>query len=297
MRHRHARRIRASARASDTRCAAQLQAASLSIRVLAKAGMSSGLRLVISCRRQTTSLSRHSAPAFSRSLRRDGHEVTLRPSTRSASINVHGPWQIAATGLPVVAEGANEIDRFLLEAQFVRIDHAARQNQRVEIAPPSPCPAAGPPAPSGPVAAFPALDLRGVARAHHGDGGARLFQQALGLGQLGILEAVGGQHGDAPAFQVVDVVMGDAPSGNVSCSIAAPGMAPTSAQRDRGVTASRGSRAREAPEPPAALPSAANSNGEIDERAGTQPPTAAADGTGAQGGLCHRGGAGRRASR
>ena len=29
-----------------------------------------------------------------------GHEVSVRPRTTSASTSVHGPWQIAATGLP-----------------------------------------------------------------------------------------------------------------------------------------------------------------------------------------------------
>jgi hypothetical protein len=30
----------------------------------------------------------------------EGHEVSVRPRTTSASTSVHGPWQIAATGLP-----------------------------------------------------------------------------------------------------------------------------------------------------------------------------------------------------
>ena len=34
------------------------------------------------------------------SVRRLGHEVSVRPSTTPASTSVQGAWQIAATGLP-----------------------------------------------------------------------------------------------------------------------------------------------------------------------------------------------------
>ena len=40
------------------------------------------------------------APAFSRSLRMFGTEVTVRPRRTSALASTHGPWQIAPTGLP-----------------------------------------------------------------------------------------------------------------------------------------------------------------------------------------------------
>src|SRR5882762_5217377 len=42
--------------------------------------------------------STHSASAFLRSVLSDGHQVTMRPRTASASISVHGPWQIAPIG-------------------------------------------------------------------------------------------------------------------------------------------------------------------------------------------------------
>jgi protease I len=47
----------------------------------------------------TTSSSTHSAPAFLRSVCRLGHEVTLRPLAMPDSTSIHGPWQIAPTGL------------------------------------------------------------------------------------------------------------------------------------------------------------------------------------------------------
>src|SRR5580700_6374627 len=65
-----------------------------------KAGTSSGFLLEMSPSSTTTSRSTQCAPAFSRSVLSDGHDVRVRPLTTSASISVHGPWQIAATGLP-----------------------------------------------------------------------------------------------------------------------------------------------------------------------------------------------------
>ena len=55
------------------------------------AGKSAGLRLVTSPRSVTTSSSTHFAPAFARSVLKDGHDVITRPFTASASISVHGP--------------------------------------------------------------------------------------------------------------------------------------------------------------------------------------------------------------
>ena len=40
------------------------------------------------------------APAFRRSVRSDGQDVICRPLASPASMIVHGPWQIDATGLP-----------------------------------------------------------------------------------------------------------------------------------------------------------------------------------------------------
>src|SRR5215510_5374519 len=78
---------------------------------LLKAGMSSGLRLVTSPPSVTTWRSTHSAPAFFRSVFRDGHDVTERPRTMSASISVHGPWQIAAIGFRSSYEAAADRSR------------------------------------------------------------------------------------------------------------------------------------------------------------------------------------------
>src|SRR5262249_46433555 len=49
------------------------------------AGKSSGLRLVVIPSWVTTSSSTHSAPALRRSVRSEGHDVTRRPRTASAS--------------------------------------------------------------------------------------------------------------------------------------------------------------------------------------------------------------------
>src|SRR5581483_6879172 len=65
-----------------------------------KAGMSCGLRLVTRLPSTTTSSSTHSAPALRRSVFSDGHAAMRRPRASFASIIVHGPWQIAATGFP-----------------------------------------------------------------------------------------------------------------------------------------------------------------------------------------------------
>ncbi len=65
-----------------------------------KAGRSPGLREVTRFPSSTTSRSTHFAPALSRSVRSDGHDVTVRPSATSASISIQGAWQIAATSLP-----------------------------------------------------------------------------------------------------------------------------------------------------------------------------------------------------
>ena len=67
---------------------------------LLKAGMSSGLRLVMRLPSWTTSLSTQLAPALVRSVRTEGQEVTVLPLTTSASTRPQGPWQMAATGFP-----------------------------------------------------------------------------------------------------------------------------------------------------------------------------------------------------
>src|SRR5690606_38383248 len=68
------------------------------------AGRSSGLRLDTMPWSVTTSSSTTSAPALRRSVRTLGQEVMRRPRTTSASIIVHGPWQITPMGLPLRAK-------------------------------------------------------------------------------------------------------------------------------------------------------------------------------------------------
>ena len=72
------------------------------------AGRSAGRRLVISAPSTQTSRSAQLAPALSRSVRNEGQEVTIRPRTTPASINSHGAWQIAATGLPAATKSCTK---------------------------------------------------------------------------------------------------------------------------------------------------------------------------------------------
>src|SRR4051812_31817975 len=67
---------------------------------LQNAGRSSGFRDVTSPWSTTTSSSTQLPPALRMSVSSDGHDVTLRPRTTSASTSIHGPWQMTATGLP-----------------------------------------------------------------------------------------------------------------------------------------------------------------------------------------------------
>src|SRR5215469_5336267 len=66
------------------------------------AGISSGFRAETSLPSTTASLSIHYAPAFFKSVFRDGQAAIFRPLAAPASMIVQGPWQIAATGLPAV---------------------------------------------------------------------------------------------------------------------------------------------------------------------------------------------------
>src|SRR5690606_1784842 len=80
-------------------CSAWVPSAISSTTFAQNAGRSSGLRLETSPASTTTSSSTQSAPAFSRSVRRLGQLVSWRPSTTSASMRIHEPWQITPTGL------------------------------------------------------------------------------------------------------------------------------------------------------------------------------------------------------
>jgi len=64
------------------------------------AGTSSGFRLVTRPWSTTTCSSTHCTPAFLRSAWIEWYEVILRPAATPASMSVHGPWQIEATGFP-----------------------------------------------------------------------------------------------------------------------------------------------------------------------------------------------------
>ena len=65
------------------------------------ASRSSGFREVIRFPSSTTSRSIQRAPAFRRSFRTDGHDVSVRPDTASASMSSCGPWHTAATSFPL----------------------------------------------------------------------------------------------------------------------------------------------------------------------------------------------------
>ncbi len=57
----------------------------------------------------------------------------MRPRSASACTSSHGPWQTAATVLPGGQELAHDPHRVLVDAQFVGIHHAARDDQRVVV--------------------------------------------------------------------------------------------------------------------------------------------------------------------
>ena len=62
-----------------------------------------------------------------------GYDVTVRPATTPASTRVHGPWQMAATGLPEFTKSRTNDTAELSSRKLVRIHRAAGQNQRVEL--------------------------------------------------------------------------------------------------------------------------------------------------------------------
>ena len=74
------------------------------------------------------------APAFSRSVRRLGHEVIVFPCTAPASIRVQPAWQIAAGArLAGVDELPDQRHRARLGPQLVGVDHPAGQHQPGEL--------------------------------------------------------------------------------------------------------------------------------------------------------------------
>ena len=81
----------------------------------------------------TTSSSTQVAPAFFRSVWIVGYEVSLRPATTSASINVQGAWQIAAMGLPESKTVRTNCKAHSLRRKLVGIHQAAGEHRRVEL--------------------------------------------------------------------------------------------------------------------------------------------------------------------
>jgi hypothetical protein len=65
--------------------------------------MSWGPRLVTRFPSRTTSRSSQVAPAFTRSSRMPGHEVSVRPLSSPADASTHGPWHSVAIGFPLSA--------------------------------------------------------------------------------------------------------------------------------------------------------------------------------------------------
>ena len=85
------------------------------------AGISSGLRLVTNQLAVTTSLSTQVPLALQMSVLSEGHEVSVRPLAASTSTKVHGPWQIAATGLPASKKMLRKTHGVGVQAKGVRI--------------------------------------------------------------------------------------------------------------------------------------------------------------------------------
>src|SRR5215469_6121609 len=95
--------------------------------------MSSGLRLVTTVPSVTTSLSTQFAPAFLRSVFRDGHDVIVRPRTAPASTRVHRPRQIAATRFAGFCQMLHRLNRFRDHSKPIRIHDSTRKQKRVVV--------------------------------------------------------------------------------------------------------------------------------------------------------------------
>ena len=70
---------------------------------------------------------------FSRSVCSDGQDASRRPRAAPASMRVHGPWQIVATGLPASKNAFANVTAVRLHPQRVGVDDTAGQEQRVEV--------------------------------------------------------------------------------------------------------------------------------------------------------------------
>jgi hypothetical protein len=129
-------------------------------------------------------------------------DVIVRPSTTPASINVHGPWQIAPTGLRALKKIPHETDRFLVRAQRIGIEHATGQNECVVIL-------------RADIAkrmidaylaaffhVFQTLNLARFERDHI-DTCTRLLQRGFRRIQFGLFESVGRENGDGFSVELL----------------------------------------------------------------------------------------------
>ncbi len=111
--------------------------ANSSIILRLNAGISSGLRLVTSPLSTTTSRPPIFHPALRISVWIAGHDVILRPFAMPASTSTHGPWQIAAIGLPASAKSFGKRHRLRVRAQRVGISATLRESSTRQVFRPS----------------------------------------------------------------------------------------------------------------------------------------------------------------
>ena len=167
-----------------------------------KAGRSSGLRLETRPWSTWTSSSTQVAPALRRSVCSDGHDVSVRPLRTSASTSVHGPWQITPSGFLDADEVAHEGDGVLVGAQEVGIRDAAGQDEPVVVVDVG----VGDRLVGGEgLALVEVVEALEVARLEREqlDGGALGLDGLARLGQLDLLDALGGEDRDGLALKFV----------------------------------------------------------------------------------------------
>ena len=114
-------------------------------------------------------------------------------------MSVHGPWQIAATGLRA-SKNARTNSTARGRMQLVRIDDAARQQQRVVVLGPRLVERLVDADLVPPLGVIPAANLA-FRRRNDPRLGARVFQRLARLGQLDLLEPIGHQDRDSLALE------------------------------------------------------------------------------------------------
>src|SRR5215470_202858 len=165
------------------------------------AGISAGFRLVTRLPSTTTSSSTHSAPALRRSVLSDGHAAMRRPRATPASMTIHGPWQIAATGLSASKKAFTNSTAFgcmRSESGFITPPGSRSASKSFACAVQGYVDAHLAP----PLAVMPAVDLLILGRHHAGDG-ARRVERGARLLQLGLLEAIRAEDGDPDLLEAV----------------------------------------------------------------------------------------------